>query len=150
MLKGWMHDIKLALQARSGATPGLFVWLAIVAAASVTAFVFLCVAGYDRLALEWGNVFAGLVMAGIFMLIALIGAIVAAMSRRRARERAILERAARAQAASAWLLDPKILGVALQAGRSLGWQRLVPIALLAFMAAQWAREYRERRPEGDS
>ncbi len=34
MLKSWMHDITLALQARSGATPGLFVWLAIVAAAS--------------------------------------------------------------------------------------------------------------------
>jgi hypothetical protein len=150
MVKSWMHDIKLALQARSGATPGLFVWLAIVAAASVTAFVFLCVAGYNRLALELGNVFAGLVMAGIFVLIALIGAIVAAMSRRRARERAILERAARAHASSAWLLDPKILSVAMQAGRSLGWQRLVPIALLAFMAAQWAREQRERRPEDEA
>jgi hypothetical protein len=150
MLKSWMHDITLALQARSGATPGLFVWLAIVAVASVTAFVFLCVAGYDRLALELGNVFAGLVMAGIFVLIALIGAIVAAMSRRRARERAILERAARAHASSAWLLDPKILSVAMQAGRSLGWQRLVPIALLAFMAAQWAREHRERWPEDEA
>jgi len=150
MLKSWMRDITLALQARSGATPGLFVWFAIVAAASVTAFVFLCVAGYDRLALEMGNVFAGLVMAGIFVLIAVIGAIIAAMSRRRARERAILERAARAQASSAWLLDPKILGVALQAGRSLGWQRLVPIALLAFMAAQWAREHRDRPPEDEA
>ena len=150
MLKSWMHDIKLALQARSGATPGLFVWLAIIAVASLTAFVFLCVASYDRLALELGNVFAGLVMAGIFVLIALIGAIVAAMSRRRARERAILERAARAHASSAWLLDPKILGVAMQAGRSLGWQRLVPIALLAFMAAQWAREHRKRRPEDEA
>ena len=34
MLKSWTHDITLALQARSGATPGLFVWLAIVAVAS--------------------------------------------------------------------------------------------------------------------
>ena len=150
MLKSWMHDITLALQARSGVTPGLFVWLSIMAIASLTAFVFLCVAGYDRLALEFGNVFAGLVMAGIFVLIALIGAIVAAMSRRRARERAILERAARAHASSAWLLDPKILSVAMQAGRSLGWQRLVPIALLAFMAAQWVREHRERRPEDEA
>ncbi len=65
MLKSWMHDIKLALQARNGVTPGLFVWLSIIAIAALTAFVFLCVAGYDRLALEMGNVFAGLVMAGI-------------------------------------------------------------------------------------
>ena len=76
-------------------------------------------------------------MAGIFVLIALIGAIVGAMARRRARERAILERAARAHASS-WLLDPKILGVAMQAGRSLGWQRIVPIALLA----SWRRNGR--------
>ena len=147
MLKSWMHDITLALQARSGVTPGLFVWLAIIAVATLTAFVFLCVAGYDRLALELGNVFAGLVMAGIFVLIAVIGAIVAAMSRRRARERAILERAARAHASSAWLLDPKILGVALQAGRTLGWQRIVPLALLAFLTAQWVRERGERPPD---
>src|SRR5208283_4762759 len=127
MLKSWMHDITLTLQARSGVTPGLFVWLAVIAVASVTAFVFLCVAGYAWLAVELGNIFAGLVMAGIFVLIGLIGAIVVAMSRRRAKERAILERAARAQAPSSWLLDPKILGVAMQAGRTLGWQRLVPI-----------------------
>ncbi len=150
MLKSWMHDITLALQARSGVTPGLFVWLAVIAVAFVTAFVFLCVAGYDWLAVELGNIFAGLVMAGIFVLIGLIGAIVVAMSRRRAMERAILERAARAQVASSWLLDPKILGVAMQAGRTLGWQRLVPIALLAFMAAQWAREYRDRRPKDEA
>jgi len=150
MLKSWMHVITLAIQARSGVTSGLVVWVAVVALALLTAFVFLCVAGYDWLALQWGNVVAGLVMAGIFVLIAVIGAIVGAVARRRARERAILERAARAQASSSWLLDPKILGVAMQAGRTLGWQRLVPIALLAFMAAQWAREYRERRPEGDS
>ena len=28
----------------------------------------------------------------------------------------------------------------MQAGRTLGWQRLVPIALLGFLAAQWLRE----------
>jgi hypothetical protein len=42
------------------------------------------------------------------------------------------------------LLDPKILGAAVEAGRAIGWQRIVPVALLGFMAAQWAREYREK------
>ncbi len=79
-------------------------------------------------------------------LIALIAAIVFAVSRRRARERAILERAARAHGASSWLLDPKILGVAMQAGRALGWERIMPVALLGLLAAQWARE----RKSGDS
>jgi type VI protein secretion system component VasK len=147
MIKNWLHDLTLAIQARSGVTPGLFVWVAVIAIASLTAFVFLCVAAYAWLALELGGVFAGLIMVGIFLLIAVIGAIVCASARRRARERAILERAARAHAPSSWLLDPKILGVAMQAGRTLGWQRLVPIALFGFMAAQWAREHRERDRE---
>ena len=142
MLKSWMRDITLSVQAKSGVTPALFVWAAIIAIACLTAFAFLCVAGYVWLSLQLGAVFAGLAMAGIFLLIALIGSMIMAMSRRRAKERAILERAARAQASSSWLLDPKILGVAMQAGRTLGWQRLVPVVLLAFLAAQWVREKR--------
>lgn len=144
MLKNWLRDIALMVQARSGVTTGFFFCLAIVALAALTAFVFLCVAGYDWFAMKAGPVFAGLIMAGIFVVIALIVALIAAMARRRARERAILARAARAHSSSSWLLDPKILSVAVQAGRTLGWQRLVPVALLGFMAAQWAREYRAR------
>ncbi len=137
MFKSWMRDITLSLQARSGVTPAILVWVAIVAVALVTAFVFLCVAGYDWLTLQLGAVYAGLIMAGVFLFIALVGLLVTAISRRRAKERAILERAARAQAASSWLLDPKILGIAMQVGRTAGWQRIVPIALLGFIAAQW-------------
>ena len=147
MLKGWMHDITLAIQARSGASAALFVWMAIIAFASLSAFVFLCVAAYDWLSLQLGGVLAGLIMAGIFVLIAAIGAIFSAFARRRARERAILERAARARASSSWLLDPKIVTVAVEAGRALGWQRILPVALLGLMAAQWTREHRAHREE---
>lgn len=147
MLKGWMHDITLAIQARSGASAALFVWMAIIAFASLSAFVFLCIAAYDWLSLQLGGVLAGLIMAGIFVLIAAIGAIFSAFARRRARERAILERAARARASSSWLLDPKIVTVAVEAGRALGWQRILPVALLGLMAAQWTREHRAHREE---
>jgi hypothetical protein len=44
MLKNWLHDIALAIQAKSGMNPGLLVWAAIIAGASLTAFGFLCVA----------------------------------------------------------------------------------------------------------
>ena len=77
------------------------------------------------------------------MSVAIIAAIVSALIRRRVRERAILARAAKAHAPP-WLLDPKILGVAMEAGRSLGWQRIVPVALVGFLAAQWARERRNK------
>jgi hypothetical protein len=145
MLKSWMRDLTLSLQASSGVTPAFLVCLAIVAGALVTAFVFFCIAGYGWLSPQLGTVYAGLVMAGFFLLIALIGLIVTAVLRRRAMERAALERAARAQAAASspsWLIDPKVLGIAMQAGRAQGWQRIVPIALLGFLAAQWIWERR--------
>jgi hypothetical protein len=56
---------------------------------------------------------------------------------------AILERAARAHAPS-WLLDPRVLATAVQIGREFGWQRIIPVALVGFMAAQWARDRRQQ------
>jgi Ca2+/Na+ antiporter len=143
MFKSLMHDMVLAVQTRTGITTSFIVWLAIVVFAAMTAFAFLCVAAYAWLALQMGSVNAGLVMAAIFVVIAIVGLIIGLLARRRARERAILERAARAHAPS-WLLDPKILATAVQVGRSLGWQRVIPLALVGIMAAQWAREHRAR------
>jgi len=146
MIKGWMHDITLAVQARTGVTAGLFVALGILVLAALTAFVFLCVAGYDWLALQLGSVYAALIMTGVFLLIAVVAAVSAMVSRSRTKQRAILERAAQSHGGS-WLLDPKILATAVSVGRSLGWQRLLPVALLGFMAAQWAREYRHEHSQ---
>lgn len=143
MLKSWMHDLALMVQARNGVSAGFLIWLAVVALATLSAFVFLCVTAYVWLALQIGSVFAGLVMAGLFILVAVIGLLVGSLLRRRARERAILERAARAHAPS-WLLDPRLLATALQVGRSVGWQRIIPVAIVGFMAAQWAREQRQQ------
>jgi hypothetical protein len=94
-------------------------------------------------------VFGALVAAAVFVIIALIGLLVCSSLRRNTREKAILERAAKARAPS-WLLDPKILGTAMQVGRVVGWQRIIPVALLGFMAAQWAREYRNRDQDDPS
>lgn len=138
MIKNFMHDIALAIRARSGFTPALLAWFGIIVFALVAVLAFLGVAAYQWLVPQFGAVFAALIMAGVFLLIALIGIIASAVTRRRVKERAMLERAARAQSTS-WLLDPKILAAALQAGRTLGWERIVPIALLGFIAAQWLR-----------
>jgi hypothetical protein len=136
------REIRLAIQAKSGASAVVLVWMGVFVFALLTAFVFLCVAGYAWLALRYDSVIAGLIMAGIFFVVAIIAAIASALVRRRVRERAILARAARAHAPS-WLLDPRILNAAVSAGRSFGWQRIVPVALLGFMVAQWARENRD-------
>jgi len=149
MLKNWLHDVVLAIQAKSGLKPALLIWLAVAATASLTAFAFLCIAFYAWLSLQFGVVFGGLIEAGVFVLIALIAALGFSISRRRTRQRAMLERAARAQNAS-WLLDPTFLNAAIQAGRSLGFERLIPIALVGLLAAQWAREGRQRNADDKS
>jgi hypothetical protein len=141
MLKGIAQDVTLSIQARNGLSPAVVIWTAVIAFAALVAFVFLCVAGYAWLALRFDGIIAGLIMAGIFAVIALFAALVAALVRRRVRERAILARAAKARSPS-WLLDPRILGVAVEAGRSIGWERIVPVAVLGFVVAQWAREHR--------
>ena len=148
MFKGLMREVTLAVQSKTGITSAVLVWLVIAAAAALTAFAFLCVAAYEWLSKLFGPVSAGLIVAGFFILVAAIAAMLSALARRNARQRAILERAARARAGS-WLLDPKILASALQIGRSIGWQRIAPLALLGFIAAQWAREYRTRDQEQD-
>lgn len=146
MLKSVMHDMVLAVQTRIGITASFVVWLAVLTLAALTAFVFICIAAYDWLSLQVGGAVAALIMAGIFVLLALAALVVCALARQRARERAILERAARAHAPS-WLLDPRILATAVQLGRSLGWQRIVPVVLVGVMVAQWAREHRAHSDE---
>jgi Ca2+/Na+ antiporter len=143
MFKTVTREITLFIQARSGLSTSVVVSAVIVLVALAVAFAFLCIAAYAWLAVQFGTVFAGLIIAGVFAVIALIAAITCVAARRRARERAILARAARAHSPS-WLLDPKVLGAAVDVGRTIGWQRLVPVALLAFLAAQWAREYRDK------
>jgi hypothetical protein len=147
MLKSLTREITLSIQARNGASIAVAVWLAITALALPTAFIFLCVGGYDWFAAQFGGVFAALIMTGIFVVLAIVAALAGAMTRRRVRERAILARAAKAHSPS-WLLDPKILGVAVEAGRTIGWQRLLPVALLGLVAAQWARDYRGQDRQG--
>jgi uncharacterized membrane protein len=142
MLSTLTRQITLAIQARNGTSAAVLIWVGVFAFALLTAFVFLCVAGYDWLALRYDSIVAGLIMAGIFFAVAIVAALISVLVRRRVRERAILARAARAHSPS-WLLDPRILNAAVEAGRSFGWQRIVPVALVGFMVAQWARENRD-------
>ena len=142
MLKNLQQNVILWIQAKTGLTTGFFAWLAVAGAAAAMAFVFLCVAGYAWLSAELDAVFGGLVMTGVFLLIAVVAAAASAIMRRRTKQRALLERAATRAPATSALIDPKVLNIALRAGRTFGWQRVVTLALLGFLAAQLARETR--------
>jgi hypothetical protein len=141
MLKNLQHNVIRWVQAKTGLSGGFLISLAAAGGAALLTFVFLSVTGYAWLSIQLGPIFGGLAMAGVFLLIAVVGAAASALARDRTRQRAIVERAARTQGTTA-LIDPKILSVAMQAGRALGWQRLIPLALLGFLAAQWVQEAR--------
>ena len=136
MLKTIQKHVVLWVQSKTGVTLVLLVAMTFAATAVLMMFVFLCVAAYAWASVELGPVFGGLATAGVFLLIALIGAAVSVVVRRQTRERAIVEQASSART----LLDPRAFQLAIQAGRALGWQRLVPLLLIGILGVQWARE----------
>ena len=144
MLNRWIGNIALLIQVKSEITFGLVIWIAVIVVSSLTAFAFVCVAGCGWLSLQLGATSASFAMAGIFVLVALIAATVCAVSRRRTKERAMLIRAARAEGSTPRLLDPRILGLAMQAGRTLGWQRVVTVLVIGFLGTQLMRETSRR------
>ena len=68
----------------------------------------------------------------------LIAALCFFCSRRRTIEQARLELAARSNAN--WL-DPRLIGVGVQVGRSIGWRKLASLAAVAVLAAGLAKEW---------
>lgn len=148
MIKGLMREVTLAIQAKTGASAGVVIFLVLGMGAAVTSFAFFCVAAYQWLVTLFGHIFGGLIEAGFFLLVAAIAAIMSLLIRQHTKQSAILERATRQQPGG-WLLDPKLLTTALQVGRTIGWQRIVPVVLLGFVATQWAREYRGRDADAE-
>jgi hypothetical protein len=140
MLSSLKQTIILWVQAKTGLTAGLISSALIGAVGAVMTFVFLCVTGYIWLSTKLGPVFGGLALAGIFLVIAIIAAAASALLRQRTRQRATIERALAPRAVI--LADPKVLNFAMQTGRAFGWQRILPLALLGFVATRLVRQAR--------
>ena len=141
MLGSLREAAKLWFREKTGLTAA-FVALSLTAVTALaTAFVFLCVSGYAWAAVKLGPIFGGLASAGVFLDLAVCAAGLAVLSRAQARKTAYLQQAVRARRNSP-LLDPRLFRTAMTAGRVIGWQRVIPIALLGFLATQIAREQR--------
>ena len=108
---------------------------------AVLAVVFLLVAAFVWLADRYGGPVAGLVLCGLFVLIALIALVTCLVIRRRNMERARLELAARSSAS--WL-DPKLVAMGWQIGQAIGWRRIASLAAVAVLAAGVTKEWSER------
>jgi hypothetical protein len=141
----WLRHIALHAQARTGFAPQLIVWFLIALTSLGLGLTFLCVAAFVWLAQRYDAVTAGLVLAGFFLIIAVIATLAGLLARRRNRERARLE-LARSRAAG-WL-DPKLLAVGLEIGRTIGWRRIITLAAAALVAAGVAKEWSgEKEPK---
>jgi hypothetical protein len=150
----WLRHIALNAKAKTGFGPSLVVWFSVALVALGLGLVFLCVAAFVWLADRTGAVTAGLILAGVFLLIAIVAAFAGWIARLRNIERARRELAARSHAG--WF-DPKYLAVGIEIGRTLGWRRIMTLAAVGVLAAGLGKEWfaagakgSERRdPEGD-
>ncbi|MGA7489318.1 MAG: hypothetical protein WBW74_20530 [Xanthobacteraceae bacterium] len=151
-MSGWLRYFALKAQVSTGISTHIVIWAIVAAVAVVAAVIFLLVTAFVWLAQLYGGVVAGLILAGLFALIALIAAVTCVIIRRRNMQRARLELAARSNAT--WF-DPKLVGVGWQIGQAIGWRRLASLAAVAVLAAAVAKEWSDRdapadEPAGDS
>jgi hypothetical protein len=145
-MSGWLRYFVLRAQASTGFSSPIVVWAVVAAVAAVVAAVFLLVAAYVWLSDVYDGLVAGLLLGGLFALIALIALVTAVLVRRRNMERARLELASRSS--TSWL-DPKLMAVGVQVGQAIGWRRIAALAAVAVLAAGVAQEWSGRKKSGD-
>jgi hypothetical protein len=151
MIKGFVREAMLKARMNTGFSGAIVIWSAVATVSFVVAFVFVLIAAFIWLESRSDAVTAGLVLAGVFLAIALVALLAGVFARRRtireARAELMLAAAARQQAATSWL-DPKMVAVGAQLIQSIGMRRIVPIAAVGLLAASLGREW--ARARGDS
>jgi hypothetical protein len=145
-MSDFFRHMALRAKAKSGFSPALVGWLFFAAVSLALGFAFLSVAAYVWLASRFDGVIAGLVLGAALLVAAGIFALAAWFTRLRTRERAQL---ALATEQPAGLLDPRMLGVALEIGRTLGWRRIATLAAAGVVAAGLGREWSARGAKKD-
>ena len=104
-------------------------------ATAVTLFIttcFLCAAAFIFVLDRYGPVYACLAGAAIFLVVTLIAAGSYMVRKRQIRIHA--EKAAKAAAAAAPLIDPAMIAVGIQVARAVGFKRIVPILAIGGVA----------------
>ncbi|HEY6994581.1 MAG TPA: hypothetical protein VH397_12780 [Xanthobacteraceae bacterium] len=137
-MSGWLRYFTLKAQASTGLSSPIVIWAIVAVVAAALAVGFLLVAAFLWVADRYGGLVAGLVLAGLFVLVALIAVVTCLVIRRRNMERARLELAARSSAS--WL-DPKLVAMGWQIGQAIGWRRIAALAAVAVLAAGVSKEW---------
>jgi cytochrome c biogenesis factor len=104
--------------------------ISVVALALLVAAGFLCGAAFVAVLQSYGPAAACLVLAGIFLVIAVIAGVTYAVRKRQIEARARRQRARAAQL----LADPVVVATGLQIVRAIGVKRLIPLLALGGVA----------------
>jgi hypothetical protein len=126
----------LAVKAKTGASRAAYIFAGAAVVSLVAGATFLFVALYLFLARHYGALEAAFALALALLAVSFIALVFAGIVRRKTSERA---RAEIAETRNKLLTDPRIVAVGAQMGRSLGWQRVVPIAVLGLLIFGWSR-----------
>lgn len=124
------HLIWLAVKAKTGASRTAFVLAGIAALCSVAGATFLLVALYVFLTRHYGALESACALALALLALSGIIAMMVSIVMKRTAEQA---RAEIAQTRNAILSDPGMVAAGMQIGRSIGWQRIVPIAVIGLL-----------------
>lgn len=142
---GLLRYLALNAQIRAGLSVHALIWAAVAVLCAALAFLLLLIAAFFWLADRYDPIKAGLVLGGLFVLIALVAALGSLMIRKRSITRARAELAQRQKANAGWL-DPKLLAAGLQIGQGIGWRRLGSLAVVALIAAAVAYDSVRDKP----
>jgi hypothetical protein len=145
---GWLRYFTLRAQASTGLSSAIAISALVALAAASLAAIFLIVALYVWLSDVYDSLTAALIVAGIFVLIAIIGVGVCVAVRRRTMQQARLELAARSTNAN-WL-DPKLVAMGYQIGQAIGWRRLASLGAVAVLVAAVSKEWMGNKEAPDS
>ena len=135
---GLRKYLALQAQTRTGLSSGLLIWAALVVVFGTLTAVFIPLIAFIWLAERFNPLIAAVALAGFFLLVTIVALICCLRSRRRTIERAELALAARRH--TVWL-DPKLIGGAIQASRTVGWRKLVPLLAVGLVAAGVGMEW---------
>jgi hypothetical protein len=145
-MSGWLRYLVLRAQASTGFSTPIAVWAIVGVVAAVIAVIYLLVAAYVWLAHRYDGVVAGLVLGGVFALLAAISLLICVFIRRSNIEQARLALASRSTAS--WI-DPKFMAMGMRVGAAIGWRRIATLVAVAVLAAGVAQEWSGRQKPAD-
>jgi len=146
MTETWLHRMKLAVRAR-GISPALAIWGVVATLATAVTLTFLTIAVFVWLQQRFDLLTAALTLAAAYLVVAAAAAVTLAVARQRTIERARGELAARRS--QTWP-DPRLLVIGLEIGRTFGWRKGLPLAVMGVLAAGIAREWSVHRADDEA